>query len=104
MELAGNAARDNHKKRITPRHISLAVGNDEEFNKLFKESKVILPAGGVLPTNVFLPPLSTLQRKREDQKQEGKRKVRNQKAKERRLKKKEDKKPMLHVKVTTKKE
>mmetsp|Transcript_14813 Transcript_14813/g.36217 ORF Transcript_14813/g.36217 Transcript_14813/m.36217 type:complete len:166 (-) Transcript_14813:368-865(-) len=34
LELAGNAARDNKKSRIIPRHISLAVKNDEELNKL----------------------------------------------------------------------
>ena len=34
LELAGNAARDNKKSRIVPRHITLAVKNDEELNKL----------------------------------------------------------------------
>jgi histone H2A len=47
LELAGNAARDNKKTRIIPRHITLAVKNDEELNKLL--SGVTIASGGVLP-------------------------------------------------------
>lgn len=47
LELAGNAARDNKKTRIIPRHIQLAVRNDEELNKLF--GGVTIASGGVLP-------------------------------------------------------
>ncbi|GAA6027419.1 hypothetical protein JCM8097_007849 [Rhodosporidiobolus ruineniae] len=47
LELAGNAARDNKKKRIIPRHIQLAVRNDEELNRLL--AGVVLSEGGVLP-------------------------------------------------------
>ena len=36
LELAGNAARDLKKVRLTPRHLMLAVGNDEELNGVFK--------------------------------------------------------------------
>ena len=34
LELAGNAARDNKKKIITPRHILLAVANDDELHRV----------------------------------------------------------------------
>ncbi|XP_781668.1 core histone macro-H2A.1 [Strongylocentrotus purpuratus] len=47
LELAGNAARDNKKARVTPRHILLAVANDEELHHLLKN--VTIASGGVLP-------------------------------------------------------
>ncbi|GAA5861105.1 hypothetical protein JCM8547_008037 [Rhodosporidiobolus lusitaniae] len=47
LELAGNAARDNKKKRIIPRHLQLAIRNDEELNRLL--GHVVLSQGGVLP-------------------------------------------------------
>ncbi|XP_059438988.1 histone H2AX-like [Corylus avellana] len=47
LELAGNAARDNKKSRIIPRHIQLAVRNDEELSKLM--GSVTISQGGVLP-------------------------------------------------------
>ncbi|GAU31566.1 hypothetical protein TSUD_333420 [Trifolium subterraneum] len=47
LELAGNAARDNKKTRIVPRHIQLAVRNDEELSKLM--GSVTIANGGVLP-------------------------------------------------------
>jgi hypothetical protein len=34
LELAANAARDNKKNKIIPRHVLLAVSNDEELGKL----------------------------------------------------------------------
>ena len=59
LELAGNAARDNKKARINPRHILLAVRNDEELNKLL--SSVTISQGGVLPNiqAVLLPKKTT---------------------------------------------
>ena len=55
LELAGNAARDNKKTRIVPRHIQLAVRNDEELSKLL--AGVTIAEGGVLPNihSVLLP-------------------------------------------------
>merc|ERR1739842_102540 len=47
LELAGNAAKDNKKMRIIPRHIQLAVRNDDELNQFF--GNAIIAAGGVLP-------------------------------------------------------
>lgn len=58
LELAGNAAHDNKKTRINPRHIQLAVRNDEELNKLL--SGVTISQGGVLPNiNPTLLPKKT---------------------------------------------
>ena len=78
LELAGNAARDNKKSRMCvyaprrarnahlshdhplpshsiPRHVQLAVRNDEELNKLMGD--VTIASGGVLPNihAVLLP-------------------------------------------------
>ena len=55
LELAGNAATENKKNRINPRHIQLAVRNDEELNKLL--GGVTISQGGVLPNvhSVLLP-------------------------------------------------
>ncbi len=47
LELAGNAAKDNKKTRIIPRHIQLAVRNDDELNKLLNNCTIA--SGGVIP-------------------------------------------------------
>ncbi|GKD64205.1 histone H2A, partial [Tanacetum coccineum] len=58
LELAGNAARDNKKNRIIPRHVLLAVRNDEELGKLL--NGVTIAHGGVLPNiNPVLLPKSS---------------------------------------------
>ena len=59
LELAGNAARDNKKTRIIPRHLLLAIRNDEELNRLL--SGITIAQGGVLPNiqAVLLPKKSS---------------------------------------------
>ena len=59
LELAGNAARDNKKTRIIPRHLQLAIRNDDELNKLL--GNVTIAQGGVLPNihQNLLPKKST---------------------------------------------
>jgi histone H2A len=58
LELAGNAARDNKKNRIVPRHVLLAIRNDEELGKLL--AGVTIASGGVLPNiNPVLLPKKT---------------------------------------------
>ncbi|XP_067882495.1 histone H2A-like [Heterodontus francisci] len=61
LELAGNAAQDNKKTWIIPRHLQLAVRNDEELNKLL--GGVTIAQGGVLPNiqAVLLPKKTSAQ-------------------------------------------
>ena len=49
LELAGNAARDNKKQRITPRFVALAIHSDPELRDLFKQTSII---NGGIPPNI----------------------------------------------------
>lgn len=46
LELAGNAAKDNRNRRITPRHVLLAIRSDQELDTLWDGT---IRDGGVVP-------------------------------------------------------
>jgi len=93
LELAGNAARDNKKNRINPRHILLAVRNDEELNKLF--GGVTIAQGGVLPNihSVLIPKGSSKEGEEKEKKAAAPKKEKSAKKEKKNLKE-----TILHLK------
>lgn len=64
LELAGSAAEQNKKKRIIPRHIFLAVKNDDDLAHVTKA--VTFPDSGVLPKihNFLMPTMRPFVKKK----------------------------------------
>lgn len=56
LELAGNASTDNKRRRINARDIRVALGRDEELNRMY--SHVIIPGGGIVPKDNVMHILS----------------------------------------------
>ncbi|KAI0507472.1 hypothetical protein KFK09_013597 [Dendrobium nobile] len=56
LELAGNAAIDNHRRRISPRHIELSVRSDTELSKLLGHV-IFSSSGGGGTSSAQLKPL-----------------------------------------------
>lgn len=64
LELAGNAARDNKRTRVIPRHLQLAIRNDEDLIRLLHG--VTISQGGVLPNiHAVLLPKKTVKKQEE---------------------------------------
>ncbi|TEB21827.1 histone-fold-containing protein [Coprinellus micaceus] len=57
LEASGNSARQVGKVRITPRHLLLAVGNDDELLKLLPSQHIIIAQGGTSQFQFQLPPI-----------------------------------------------
>ena len=69
IELAGNAAKDNKRKRITPRHLMMAMRGDDELNIITAD--VIIPGTGVLPhIHPVLVPLKKTKKKKKTRKRD----------------------------------
>ena len=70
LELSGNIAKDFHRTRIMPRHMQIAIRNDEELNKMLE--KVVIANGGVIPNihSALLPKKSKATEELPDQEED----------------------------------
>jgi histone H2A len=48
LELAGHVTKRDGKVRVVPKHINIAIRNDEELDRLFKHVSIF--SGGVMPS------------------------------------------------------
>ena len=88
LELSGNAARDDRKSIITPRHIMLALAQDEELAELEHRIGFHSTLGGVLP---FIPRMYA--KKQKSRKPKKKKSRKPKKKKSRKPTKKKSRKP-----------
>jgi histone H2A len=49
LDIASDAAREDKKKRIIPRHIELAIRDDADLNELLPHTETVVAGGGVVP-------------------------------------------------------
>ena len=66
IEVAWECVKKEKKARITPKHISMSIKNDDELNQLFKTA--LISGGGVLPhIHPFLLPKNAGRKKRKNE-------------------------------------
>lgn len=49
LELAADAAKQNNRVRVTPRHVLLAIEQDDELRSVFKPKGTCIAGAGVVP-------------------------------------------------------
>jgi histone H2A len=49
LDVSAVSAKEDHRKRITNRSLYLGFQHDSDLQKLYKEMKILIPGGGVVP-------------------------------------------------------